>query len=230
MIYRENNIFKDEKSAIYQKKHGEVWVTYPEISGTRDSVFENLVNKAIKKSITEFLADAELDKMMPSKTRTGEIEPIARIGIGVCFNSYGILSFERNIWSTGNRFENYDKIYSFDVIKKKPVDIKEMLNSFAKKDNEMKERFTNLTEEAVIKQFLNKGKSVTDGIVKKVNYNYIMKNSEIYFFREVGEVKIRIVFSENSSKDLVKGTNYKIGCDIPLKSVINTAYEDFFGW
>jgi hypothetical protein len=227
LIFRRNNIFTDEKSGVYRKKNGDVLVMYPELSGTGDNAFEDLVNKMIKDSIDEVLADKELDNIMPHELMPLEIENIAEIRYYAKFNSYGVLSLERNIYVAEDKLKDYHKVYSFNVINKKPVDTKKMLIDYISNDNKMKEKFISLIKESLKNTYKDSDKTFS---FEKISFDYIANNCEMYFSDYNNNVNVSVNFNKASTNELAKGISQNLTCEVSLKDIINRACEDFFGW
>lgn len=224
LIIRKNNIFITNKSEIIKKTNGDVWSNYPQISGIRDAEFEEVINNTIKDGINEVMNNKALDSM--TKRPDQIMDNIALVQMVVSFNHYGILCVERVVNGNleSNELEKFNKVYTFDLIKKKRIDAKDLFISYIGKSEELQQNFANFVRVNLTTEF--RTKVINNG--EQINYNYIMDKGEIYFIN--GETKDEIIiiiqFKENNING-ISGTTY---CRVPLKNIIKGEPEDFFGW
>ena len=113
----------------------------------------------------------------------------------------------------------------FDLIKKRTLDTKIILNDYIIKNNVTEEIFTNLVKESLKKELVNSSINIIDELCSKVNYSIIKEKSFIYF-GEGDTTQIHVYFKQDS----INGLPSNIDCDFPLSSIKNGAPEDFFGW
>ena len=229
LIIRHNNNFFTSSSSIIKRTNGDIWVTSNVISGLRDDTFEKSINTTIKTKVDEVLKEKYLDSLVKDPTQDPRREFVAIIDSNVLFNNYGVLCISRNVIGSNYMYnKDLDKLYtifSFDLIKKRPLDTKIILNDYIIKNNVTEEIFTNLVKESLKKELVNSSINIIDELCSKVNYSIIKEKSFIYF-GEGDTTQIHVYFKQDS----INGLPSNIDCDFPLSSIKNGAPEDFFGW
>lgn len=229
LIIRNNNIFTTEKGYVTKKKNGEVWAHYFQISGLRDSSFEEVINNTIKTSINEVLNDQFFDSLTPKGERDNNC--IAHINVSVAFNQYGLLILSRGLTKPED-FRNigdFRKIYAFDLIHKKQVDVKKMLNDYISKDKKLEDIFCNSVKNSILSIYGNSNTDLVNDVKTCINYTFIMNNALLYFmdsYPSSNGVRISVSFKPNT----LKGTSDELYSEVPFKEIISGAPEDFFGW
>lgn len=222
LIVRVNNVFNTDQGEVIKRDTYNILTHYPQISGLRDAAFENTINTTIKNSINEVLNYPNLDNMFKNKFPKGTSDLLA--GLYVRFNHYGILCIQRNVNVPQLQgFEEFNKVYSFDLIKKKVIDSKDILKDYISKNKELESKLTSLIKQSM--QYSN-NPQIND-FINKVNYSFIINNSDICFYKyPYTDTTIVFSFKPNTIKDVSNTTIYSI----QLKDILKGAPEDFFGW
>lgn len=228
LIIRKNNIFFTNKSEITKKTNGNVWTYYPEISGLRDPAFEELINKNIKNLAFETANNKFMDGLV--KINDQRCDYIALIQMQVCFNYYGVLCIRRDAsgFDVSKDFQQFNNIYSFDLIKKKAINPKEMIKNYLVKNKDMEDIFIKDIKNQMRDRYNNIIKESKEFIDSTVDYSFIMGKAQIYFCKYYNDDEMRIMvhFNENT----LKGISSTVDLELPFKDIIKGAPEDFFGW
>lgn len=226
IMNRENNIFTTLKGDVTKKTNGDIWSHYPEISGLRDTAFEAVINNTIKEGIDEVINNKYLDGL--AKVKDQEKDYIALIDMSISFNHYGILCIRREVmgYDTSKNLQQFTKFYSFDLVKKKLVNSKDMIRSYIGKNSALNESFTNLVIKDLENIYSANGDDFKNKISANVDYSFIMGKGQLSFSKYYPEEEMMIVvhFKGNTFKDIP----YSLDCQVPFKSLIKGEPEDFF--
>ncbi len=225
LIVRANNIFTSEKGEIIKKADYKIWTHYTEISGLRDTAFETTVNSTIKNAVYEVVNDPKLEGLI--KENNSGTTPTIVVSMEISFNHYGLLCLYRNVYVLDNgssQFQNYNSVYSFDLLKKKQVDAKNLLNEYITKNKGMADTFASLAKGSLESQ----NNPELNDFINEINYSFIMDKGLIYFDKPstASETEIIILFQPGT----VKNFSNPVRSTISLKDIVKGAPEDFFGW
>jgi hypothetical protein len=228
LIIRKNNIFFTNKSEITKKANGNVWIYYPEILGLRDQAFEELINKNIKNLAFQTANNKFMDGLV--KVNDQRCDYVALIQMQVCFNYYGVLCIRRDVsgFDMSKDFQQFNTVYSYDLIKKKAINPKDMIKNYLAKNKAMEDIFIKDIKNEVSYRYNNITKESKDFIDSSVDYSFIMDKAQIYFCKYYNDDEMRILvhFNENT----LKGISSAVDLELPFKDIIKGAPEDFFGW
>lgn len=229
LIIRHNNNFFTSTSSVIKRTNGNIWVTFDAISGLRDDAFEKSINATIKTKVDEVLKEKCLDSLVKDKAQDPRRDFVAIIEFNVLFNNYGVLCLSGNVIGP-NYMNNKDldklyTVYSFDLIKKRPLDTKMILSDYIIKNNVTEEIFTNLVKDSLKKELTHRNATNADDLCSKVNYSLIKEKSFVYFSEsEITQIHVYL------KQDSINGLPSNIDCYFPLTSISKGAPEDFFGW
>lgn len=228
LIIRKNNIFITNKSDILKKANGNVWAYYPQISGLRAAAFEELVNNNIKNGTSEIANNKYLDGLVKVKDQISDYTALIRMQ--VCFNYYGVLCIRRDVSSFDDSkdLQQFNIVYSYDLIKKKAIDPKSMIRSYIEKNKELKDTFTKLIIENLKYKYSKEISGYEDNINSSLDYSLIMDKGEMYFSKYSYEDEMRIVIDFHGNT--FKGIENTMESEVLFKDIIKEAPEDFFGW
>lgn len=228
LIIRKNNIFLTNKSEVIKKAKGNVWIYYPEVSGLRDPAFEELINKNIKNLALETANNKFMDGLVKVKDQRGDY--VALIQMQVCFNFYGVICIRRIVsgFDMLKNFEQFNTVFSYDLIKKKAISPKVMIKNYFAKNKEMEDIFIKDIKSEVRYRYNNITNESKDFIDSSVDYSFVMDKAQIYFCKYYNDDEMRIIvhFNENT----IKGISSALDVELPFKDIIKGAPEDFFGW
>lgn len=230
LIFRDNNIFIQETGTILQKPNGNVWIHYPQVSGLKDLTFQQSINTTIKEAANEAANDKKIDDL--KIVTDWNSDHVAEVEIYTKFNAYGILTLERYVnCGDSSKFQSLsalDKVYSFDLLNKKVININMMLGDYFEKNNELKSKFV----DEIKSRFKVQNSDIANHIGSEVDsiftYSFLMENSTIFFdkYYDPRDMCIDVMFKENS----IKGTSGTFHCVVPVSEIIKYPLEDFFGW
>ena len=225
-----NNIFITQKSEIHKRPSGNLWFYYPEISGLQDKVFQKTINAQIQKSVNELKVSTAFDKLKKSEEEYKDC--IAEIYLEACFNNYEILSITRriNVYSNDFSFERYFKVYSFDLINKKPFDAKTLVLKYVDNNKEAEGKLIKLVSNNIRSAFISRQITIP-GLPASYNidYDYIKKNHSFYISYWGGGDGDFIVYDYFNGVT-ADGTTVTLVYDILFKDLINGSHESFFNY
>jgi len=228
LIIRHNNNFITSIGNVIKRPNGNIWSTSYEISGIKAAAFEKAINTTLKTEVDEALKEKCLDSLIKDKGQNSAENFIAIINSGVLFNNYGVLCISRTVIGP-NYMNNKDldklySVYSFDLIKKRPLDTKMILSDYIIKNNVTEDIFTNLVKESLKKELTNINAKNIEELCSKINYSLIKERSFVYFSGEP-TTEIHVYLKQDS----INGLPANIDCCFPLSSISKGVPENFFG-
>lgn len=221
-----NNIFITQKSEICKRPNGNLWFYYPEISGLQDKEFQKSINAQIQKSVNELKNTDSFDNL--KKFDEVYKDCIAEIYLNTCFNNYGILSITRqvNVYAGDLSFERYFKVYSFDLVNKKPFDAKTLVLKYVDNNKEAEGKLIKLVSNNIRSACMSRQITIR-GLPASYNidYNYIKKNHSFYigYWGEGG-----FVIYDYFNGATADGTTVKLVYDILFRDIVKGSHESFF--
>lgn len=225
-VVKYNNIFATDKQVVLKSAVGKVFVTYPLISGIRDSAFEKIINDTIWDGINK----ATNNKLLYNTANSNKTnEYIASVRMYISCNHYGILCLDMTAYSNFQNIssQNLTASYTFDLIKKKPIDVKDILISYASKHKEFRDALVSCIRSNLITSYGPMNKEFIGQVNSKIDFSFIMDNGSVqlsnYYFQD--DTSILIHFKDH----ILNNTPNVFDSQVPLKKIIKTSTEDFFG-
>lgn len=223
-----NNIFIEQKGEIIKRKNGAMWVYYPQIHSMSNPSFQQEINTRIKNSISEVLKDEALDNIakLPDSS---ERDPLETIYMTISFNHYGLLCMKRytNNFAQSESLAKYNTNYAFDLANSKELDLSGLILNFSMKHPEFTNNFLNVLKQNLSTICVNQNINITSEEQSKIDFDFITQNS-LMTFRKYGPedpIAIEIAFNSNAFANVSR----TVMCEVSLKDIIKTSYEDFFG-
>lgn len=219
-----NNIFFNESNERIQTKDGNVSLTYPIISGMENPDIENNINKTIGAKADEILDSYYLKDL---KTLSMYVEGDVTLNMHVSFNYYDYLciTWSRYLYPSESGLPDISlEAYTFDLKTGKLVDEKKLFNSYANNNEAFKAAFT----EKILEDFkyFTGDKNIARKMIHGTDtaYDYLLKNSKIYFicYSLSDEPRIRVYLEEN----LISPNAFE--AEAGLNTVLHTAPNLFF--
>jgi hypothetical protein len=224
LIIRKNNVFFTNNSRIVKKANGDVWTYYPQISGLKDAAFEEVINNKIKDGANEVVNNKYLDGLVKVKDQMNDYT--ALIQMQVAFNYYGVLCIRRDVRSfdSSKDLQQFNIVYSYDLIKKKATNPKDMIRDYISRNKDLEGIFTKLIRDGLTSKY----GSIINEINSYIDYSFIMDKGQINFSKYYleDEMKIEVHFNANA----LKGISYTMDSEVLFKDIIKDKPEDFFGW
>lgn len=222
-----NNIFTTDKVEVLKTARGKVFVTYPLISGLRDSAFEKIINSTIWDGINR-VANNKLLYNAANTNKTNEY--ISSVQVYISCNQYGILCLGMNAYNNFQNISSQDLAtsYTFDLIKKKSIDVKDILISYASKNKDFRKALANSIKNNLITRYGPTNKEFISQVNSKINFSFIMEHGSVYFnnYYFQDDTSILVHFKGH----VLNKTPNAFDCQVPLKKIIKTSTEDFFNW
>lgn len=192
-----NNIFINEAQEYVNTPNGRILLRYPLLTGIEDPSMEKKIDNIIKEEIDEILSS---DYVMQMKSSTPR-KDYGMINVYVTFNNYDYISITRNAYLDypGQNDEDLLKFYTIDLKTGSIIDPKDLIRSYADKNNDFKASLVKAIKANLKQQYWN---IHTEELFKTIDYSYIINNCIIYFQSNFNYTKpcMAVFFKNNPSE------------------------------
>lgn len=222
-INKYNNIFIDMTNEIVDIPGGSAELSYPVISGVKDSAVLEQINSTIKNSMYEFLDANVISKPNTSISK----ESFASVKMYVYFNCYGYLCLLVDGYYNHPSYEAGDlyKAYTFDLKNGTIADPKEILRAYANKNEGFKEAFAESVRYELKMPYQDSSPENVAKIDKLVDYSFILENGQIFFqdLYNGHDPSIGVFFKKGTLFDYAASSQAYFG------NALNVSIDSFFG-
>ena len=196
-VVKNNNIFFNSITEYVTTPNGRVLLNYPVMVGMKNPSLEKSVNNIIRTGIDKVLNSDYMSIPQTSKVNKN----YGGINMNVMFNNYDYLCVSRDVYMDAPNFNDgvLFMVYTIDLKSGAIMDAKEMLKSYANKNNGFKEAFTNAVKSNLKQQYKGSNSNIISKVDELIDYSFIMENGIIYYqskyyFDEPG---IMVTFKQN---------------------------------